>query len=70
MLTPQPKVLRRIVHFATHGLINSRHPQLSGLVFSLVDPKGGAQDGFLRLHDICNLKPGAGGAAYCSACQD
>ncbi|MBI4468157.1 MAG: CHAT domain-containing protein, partial [Acidobacteria bacterium] len=45
----------RIVHFATHGLLNSVHPELSGLVFSLVNEKGEPQDGFLRLHDIYNL---------------
>jgi tetratricopeptide (TPR) repeat protein len=27
----------RIVHFATHGLLNSEHPELSGVVLSLVD---------------------------------
>lgn len=46
----------RIVHFATHGLLNSRRPELSGLVFSLVDEKGQPQDGFLRLSDIYELK--------------
>ena len=45
----------RIVHFATHGLINSDHPELSGLVFSLVDQNGKQQDGFLQLKDIYNL---------------
>lgn len=45
----------RIVHFATHGLLNSQHPELSGLVFSLVDKNGKAQDGFLSLQDIYNL---------------
>jgi CHAT domain-containing protein len=46
----------RIIHFATHSLLNSQHPELSGIVLSLVDEKGGPQDGFLRLHDIYNLK--------------
>jgi CHAT domain-containing protein len=45
----------RIVHFATHGLLNSEHPELSGLVLSLVDKQGKPQNGFLRLHDIYNL---------------
>ena len=45
----------RIVHFATHGLLNSEHPELSGLVLSLVNEQGQPQDGFLRLHDIYNL---------------
>ena len=46
----------RYVHFATHGLINSVHPELSGIVFSLVDERGDAQDGFLRAYEIYNLK--------------
>lgn len=45
-----------IVHFATHGLINSEHPELSGIVLSLFDEQGHSQDGFLRLHDIYNLR--------------
>lgn len=45
----------RIVHFATHGLLNNDHPELSGIVFSLVDERGHPVDGFLRLHDIYNL---------------
>jgi len=46
----------RILHFATHGLLNSERPELSGLVFSLVDQEGRPQDGFLRLHEIYNLQ--------------
>ena len=45
----------RVVHFATHGLLDSEHPELSGLVLSLVDEQGQSQNGFLRLHDIYNL---------------
>ena len=45
----------QIIHFATHGLLNSEHPELSGLVFSLVDQHGKPQDGFLQLTDIYNL---------------
>ena len=45
----------RIVHFATHGLINNEHPELSGIVLSLFDRQGNSQNGFLRLHDIYNL---------------
>jgi CHAT domain-containing protein len=46
----------RHVHFATHGLLNSQHPELSGLVLSLVDEQGRQQDGFLRAHEIYNLE--------------
>jgi CHAT domain-containing protein len=45
----------RIVHFATHALVNSRYPELSGLVLSMVDEQGKAQNGFLQLEDIYNL---------------
>lgn len=45
----------RILHFATHGSLNTEHPELSGLVLSLVDRDGKAVDGFLRLHEIYNL---------------
>lgn len=57
-----------IIHFATHGLLNSEHPELSGLVFSLVDESGKPQDGFLRLHEIYNLKLPAD-LIVLSACQ-
>lgn len=46
----------RIIHFATHGLLNSRRPEFSGIVLSLVDEQGTAQEGFLRAHEIYNMK--------------
>ncbi len=46
----------RIIHFATHGLINTAQPELSGLVFSLVDERGRPQPGFLSTYEIYNLK--------------
>jgi CHAT domain-containing protein len=58
----------RIVHFATHGLINNRRPELSGVVLSLVDEQGNPQNGFLRLYDIYNLKLRAD-LVVLSACQ-
>lgn len=58
----------RIVHFATHGLINTQHPELSGVVLSLVDEKGRPQNGFLRLYDLYNLKLSAE-LVVLSACQ-
>jgi CHAT domain-containing protein len=58
----------RIVHFATHGMLNNVHPELSGIVLSLVDKEGHQQDGFLRLQDIYNSKLPAELVAL-SACQ-
>ncbi|MGO8731187.1 MAG: CHAT domain-containing protein [Terriglobia bacterium] len=45
----------RIVHFATHGLLDNQHPELSGLVLSLIDQEGKPQEGFLGLEDVYNL---------------
>jgi CHAT domain-containing protein len=58
----------RIIHFATHGLVNSAHPAQSGLVFSLVDEKGNERDGFLRMHEIYTLRLPAD-LITLSACQ-
>jgi len=46
----------RYVHFATHGYLDSARPDLSAIVLSLVDQEGKPQDGFLRSHDVFNLK--------------
>ncbi len=46
----------QILHFATHGLIDSARPQLSALVLSMVDTGGRPRDGFLRLYDIYELE--------------
>ena len=58
----------RIVHFATHGLLDSQHPELSAIVLSLVDRDGMPQNGFLRLNDIYNLNLPIE-LAILSACQ-
>jgi CHAT domain-containing protein len=46
----------RYLHFATHGYMDARHPELSALVLSLFDKDGKIEDGFLRLQDIYNLR--------------
>ncbi len=46
----------RYVHFATHGYLDTSRAGLSAIVLSLVDAQGKPQDGFLRTHDIYNLK--------------
>ncbi|WP_236144617.1 CHAT domain-containing protein [Nostoc sp. CMAA1605] len=58
----------RIIHFATHGILNSKNPELSGIVLSLFDRQGTPQNGFLRLHDIFNLNLKAD-LVVLSACQ-
>ncbi|WP_019487069.1 MULTISPECIES: CHAT domain-containing protein [Kamptonema] len=58
----------RIIHFATHGILNTARPELSGIVMSLVDEQGIPQNGFLRLSDIFNLHLPAE-LVVLSACQ-
>lgn len=58
----------RVVHFATHGLLDNDHPELSGLVFSLVDRQGKQQEGFLDLEDVYNLSLSAE-MVVLSACE-
>ncbi|MFN6499714.1 MAG: tetratricopeptide repeat protein [Nostoc sp. DedQUE01] len=45
----------KMLHFATHGFLDSTEPELSGIVLSLIDKQGKSQRGFLRLADIFNL---------------
>ncbi|MFL6284054.1 MAG: CHAT domain-containing protein [Pyrinomonadaceae bacterium] len=58
----------RYVHFATHGFLNSQHPELSGIVLSMFDEQGAPEDGFLRAHEVFNLKLNAD-VVVLSACQ-
>jgi CHAT domain-containing protein len=58
----------RYVHFATHGLVDARYPGLSALALSQFDEQGTARNGFLRLHDIYNLRLDAD-VAVLSACE-
>ena len=58
----------RMVHFATHGLVDNQVPELSGIVLSMFDRQGKRQDGFLQLYEIYNLKLGAD-LVVLSACQ-
>lgn len=47
----------RVVHIATHGLLNVERPQFTGVVLSLVGNT--TEDGFLRTDEIFNLRLGA-----------
>ena len=58
----------RIVHFATHGVISSERPALSALVLSQFDRRGAPVDGYVRLHDIYNMRLSSG-LVVLSACQ-
>jgi CHAT domain-containing protein/tetratricopeptide (TPR) repeat protein len=58
----------RIVHLATHGVLDRRSPALSGLVFSLFDESGRPRDGYLSLHEVYDLDLDAE-VIVLSACQ-
>lgn len=58
----------KIIHFATHGVMNFRFPRLSCLVLSRFDAEGRSRDGSLRLQDIYKMKLSAD-LVVLSACQ-
>jgi CHAT domain-containing protein len=58
----------RIVHFATHGVLDTSQPELSKLVLSQWNRRGERQDGFLRLSEVYSLDLNADLVAL-SACQ-
>ncbi len=58
----------QIVHFATHGILDTEQPNLSKMVLSQIDRRGRHRDGFLRTHEIYNLKLRCG-LVVLSACQ-
>ena len=58
----------RYLHFATHGELNTAHPELSRLVLSQVDPAGEPREGFVFAHEIYNLELAAE-LVVLSACQ-
>ena len=45
----------RFIHLATHGFVNTKEPELSGIILSLVDKTGQPDNGYLRLNDIFNM---------------
>jgi tetratricopeptide (TPR) repeat protein len=58
----------RIVHIATHGLIDNANPELSGLALSPFDERGAPQNGFLSMRDVCQLNLSAD-LVVLSACR-
>ena len=56
----------RIIHFATHGLLDEEHPQRSCIVLNIDDNHD--EDGFLQMNEIFNLDINAN-LVVLSACQ-
>jgi CHAT domain-containing protein/Tfp pilus assembly protein PilF len=65
-LKSEPLTDYRIIHFATHGLIDDKKPARSSIILSLdQDP---AEDGFLQMREVFDLKMNAD-LVVLSACQ-
>jgi CHAT domain-containing protein/tetratricopeptide (TPR) repeat protein len=58
----------QIVHFATHGFLDSEHPELSGIVLTMTDRNGAKTNGLMPLPDIYSLDLSAE-LTVLSACQ-
>jgi CHAT domain-containing protein len=56
------------VLFATHGWLDDKHPELTGILLSIVDEQKREQNGLLRLGEVYNLKLQAD-LVTLSACQ-
>jgi CHAT domain-containing protein/Tfp pilus assembly protein PilF len=45
-----------ILHFATHGLLDPKHPENSGILLATVDDQGKKLKGFINLQDVYSLR--------------
>ena len=57
-----------ILHFATHGVLHPKNPELSGFFLSMVDADGHTQNGFIRTQDVYRLQAPVD-LAVLSACR-
>lgn len=58
----------RLLHFATHGVLDGEHPERTGLVLSQLDREGRPRPGFLGPPEIAGLRLNAD-LVVLSACQ-
>ncbi len=65
-LKAEPLMDYRIIHFATHGLIDDKKPARSSIILALDRDPG--EDGFLQMREIFNLRMNAD-LVTLSACQ-
>jgi len=57
-----------ILHFATHGFLDPRRPEFSGLLLSTIDEQGKELKGFIQLRDVYSLRAPVD-LVVMSACQ-
>jgi CHAT domain-containing protein/Tfp pilus assembly protein PilF len=65
-LKAEPLTNYRIIHFATHGLIDDKKPARSSIILALDQDPG--EDGFLQMREVFNLRMNAD-LVTLSACQ-
>ncbi|HEU4710816.1 MAG TPA: CHAT domain-containing tetratricopeptide repeat protein [Pyrinomonadaceae bacterium] len=58
-----------VLHFATHGIIDTSHPELSGVMLSMFNRDGKNENGLLQIHDIYNLNLPNTELVVLSACK-
>jgi CHAT domain-containing protein len=59
----------KVLHLATHGMVDVENPEMSGIMFSLVNQEGKTKEGFVQLHDIYNLNLSNTRLVVLSACE-
>ena len=59
----------KVLHLATHGMVDVENPEMSGIMFSLVNEEGKTKEGFVQLHDIYNLNLSNTRVVVLSACE-
>jgi CHAT domain-containing protein len=59
----------KVLHLATHGVVDVENPEMSGIMFSLVSQDGKGEEGFVQLHDIYNLNLPNTRLVVLSACE-
>jgi CHAT domain-containing protein len=59
----------KVIHLATHGIVDTENPEMSGIVLSLVSREGNGTPGLVQLHDIYNMNLSNTQLVVLSACQ-
>jgi len=59
----------KIVHLATHGIVDVENPEMSGILLSLVSRDGQSTDGLVQLHDVYNMNLSNTQLVVLSACE-
>lgn len=59
----------KIVHLATHGVVDVENPEMSGILLSMVSRDGKGTDGLVQLHDVYNMNLSNTQLVVLSACE-